>query len=173
MAQSSHKRVYLDTSYLYEIVKKRFTQKSDDVSRVVEQSIYNARGKYQIVIPQIAVGEVFAKLPKLIENQREPINALSKLWMSIEELLGEDFNGLLPITYEGLAILKDIKDYDYRIEPTDIVIIAQAASDPQSEYLLTLDRYILSSKWLRNFVDELSEKRKREISLKFQQSLPV
>ncbi len=167
-----HKRVYLDTSYLYELVMKRHTQKSDDVARVVEKSIYNAQNyHYQIVIPQIAVGEVFATLPEDIVGQQELVSVLNVLWTTLEDLLGKDFNGLLPMTGEGIEILKCIKEYEDRLDPTDTIIIAQAASDPSSETLLTLDKAIINSTGLRKFVQELVKKGKRKTSLTFREHL--
>jgi hypothetical protein len=62
------KRVYLDTSYLIPTIKKRVTDKSDEKSSIVERSMYRARDKYKIIIPQIVVGELFAKLPELMKN---------------------------------------------------------------------------------------------------------
>jgi len=170
--ENSRKRVYLDTSYLYQIVMKRFTKKSDDFSRQVEQSIYNAeRQNYQIVIPQIAVGEIFAKLPKHIKGQQDLINMLNSLWTSLEKLLNKEFSGLLPIMYKGIDIVQRIKEYENRLEPTDIVIIAQAASDPCSDALLTLDKKITESKGLREFINELMNDGERTAPLRFLECL--
>jgi rRNA-processing protein FCF1 len=62
------KRVYLDTSYLIPIIKKRVTDKSDEKSSIVERSMYRARDKYKIIIPQIVVGELFGEASRVDEK---------------------------------------------------------------------------------------------------------
>jgi len=92
---------------------------------------------------------------------------LNSLWTSLEKLLNKEFSGLLPIKYKGIDILQRIKEYENRLEPTDIVIIAQAASDPCSDALLTLDRKITESKGLRKFIKELMNDGERTAPLRF------
>ena len=170
--ESRKERVYLDTSYLYKLIEKRVTQKGDEVSQDVQDSIAQAKKYYQIVIPQIVVGEFFAKFSKLIENQQNPIDSLNKFLGTLEEILGSNFNGLLPITRDAIIVLKDIMEYyDDRIDPTDMVIIAQAATDQFSKILLTLDTKILLSKGLRDFVEELQKNGKRTTPLEFKDTL--
>ncbi len=156
--ESRKERVYLDTSYLLELIKKRVTQKGGDAIPDVQRSITRAKKNYQIVIPQIVVGEFFAKLPGRIDYQQNQLDFLNKFLDTLHEILGSNFDGLLPITYHALIVLKDIMNYDNRIDPTDMVIIAQAATDQFSKILLTLDSKILSSKGLRDFVEELQKK---------------
>ncbi len=170
--ESRKERVYLDTSYLLELIKKRVTQKGGDAIPDVQRSITRAKKNYQIVIPQIVVGEFFAKLPERIEYQQNQLDFLNKFLDTLHEILGSNFDGLLPITRDAIIVLKDMMEYyDDRIEPTDMVIIAQAATDQFSKILLTLDSKILFSKGLRDFVEELQKNGKRTTPLEFRNAL--
>jgi hypothetical protein len=149
------KRVYLDTSYLIPIIKKRVTDKSDEKSK---RSMYRARDKYKIIIPQIVVGELFAKLPELMKNltdeahEHKVAKVVSTLIGVLEDYTDEEFIGLMPINREAIDISLKIIEYENRIDPTDSLLVAQAAADPHSEYLLTFDKKILESKGIRTFI---------------------
>jgi hypothetical protein len=157
------KRVYLDTSYLIPIIKKRVTDKSDEKSSIVERSMYRARDKYKIIIPQIVVGELFAKLPELMKNltdeahEHKVAKLVSSLIGVFEDYTGEEFIGLMPINREAIDISLKIVEYENRIDPTDSLLVAQAAADPHSEYLPTFDKKILESKGIRTFIKKLMD----------------
>jgi predicted nucleic acid-binding protein len=157
------KRIYLDTSYLIPIIKKRVTGKSDDESSIVERSMYRARDKYKIIIPQIVVGEIFAKLPELMKNltdeahQLKVAKVVSSLIGVLEDYTGEEFIGLIPINREAIDISLKIVEYENRIkDPTDSLLVALAAVDQHSKYLLTFDD-ILLSKGINNFIKKLMD----------------
>jgi hypothetical protein len=172
------KRVYLDTSYLIPIIKKRVTDKSDEKSSIVERSMYRARDKYKIIIPQIVVGELFAKLPELMKNltdeahQLEVAKLVSSLIGVLEDYTGEEFIGLIPINRGAIDISLRIVEYESRItDPTDSLLVAQAVADPHSEYLLTFDRDILQSNGIRTFIKNLVDDGVRSYELKITDEL--
>jgi hypothetical protein len=157
------KRVYLDTSYLIPIINKRVTGKSDVESSIAERSVYRAQKRYQIIIPQIVVGELFAKLPELMKNLTDEAHHLkvakvvSSLIGVLEDYTGEEFIGLIPINREAIDISLKIVEYENRItDPTDSLLVAQAAADPHSKYLLTFDDKILSE-GIRDFIKKLMD----------------
>ena len=171
------KRVYLDTSYLIPIIKKRVTDKSDEKSSIVERSMYRAREKYKIIIPQIVVGELFAKLPELMKNltdeahEHKVAKLVSSLIGVFEDYTGEEFIGLMPINREAIDISLKIVEYEDRIDFTDVLLVAQAAVDPQSEYLLTFDGGILKSTGISTFINKLVDDGVRSYELKITDEL--
>jgi len=171
------RRIYLDTSYLIPIIKKRVTDKSDDESSVAERSMYRARDNYKIIIPQIVVGELFAKLPELMKNLTDEAHEhnVAKLVSSLigvfEDYTGEEFIGLMPINREAIDISLKIVEYEDRIDFTDVLLVAQAAVDPQSEYLLTFDGGILKSTGISTFINKLVDDGVRSYELKITDEL--
>jgi hypothetical protein len=171
------KRIYLDTSYLIPIIKKRVTDKSNDESSIVERSMYRAKDNYKIIIPQIVVGELFAKIPELMKNltdeahQLKVAKVVSSLIGVFEDYTGEEFIGLIPINREAIDMSLKIIEYEDRIDFTDILLVAQAAVDPQSEYLLTFEGKILESTGIRTFINKLVDDGVRSLELKIQDEL--
>jgi predicted nucleic acid-binding protein len=171
------KRIYLDTSYLIPIIKKRVTGESDEKSSIVERSMYRARDNYKIIIPQIVVGELFAKIPELMKNltdeahQLKVAKVVSSMIGVFEDYTGEEFIGLIPINREAIDISLKIVEYENRIkDPTDFLLVALAAVDQHSEYLLTFDD-ILLSKGINNFIKKLMYDGVRSNDLKIQDEL--
>jgi hypothetical protein len=76
---------------------------------------------------------------------------VSSLIGVFEDYTGEEFIGLMPINREAIDISLKIVEYENRIDPTDSLLVAQAAADPHSEYLLTFDDKILQSEGIRDF----------------------
>jgi len=162
---------------LIPIIKKRVTGESDEKSSIVERSMYRARDKYKIIIPQIVVGELFAKLPELMKNLTDEAHQLkvAKLVSSLigvfEDYTGEEFIGLMPINREAIDISLKIVEYEDRIDFTDVLLVAQAAVDPQSEYLLTFDGGILKSTGISTFINKLVDDGVRSYELKITDEL--
>jgi hypothetical protein len=175
--KTSQKGVYLDTSYLIPIINKRVTGKSDEESSIAERSAYRARDKYKIIIPRIVVGELFAKLPELIKNltdeahEHKVAKLVSSLIGVFEDYTDGEFIGLIPINREAIDISLKIVEYENRIDPTDSLLVAQAAADPHSEYLLTFDKKILESKGIRTFIKKLMDDGVRGNKLKITDEL--
>ncbi len=159
------------------IIKKRVTDKSDEKSSIVERSMYRARDKYKIIIPQIVVGELFAKLPELMKNltdeahEHKVAKLVSSLIGVFEDYTGEEFIGLMPINREAIDISLKIVEYEDRIDFTDVLLVAQAAVDPQSEYLLTFDGGILKSTGISTFINKLVDDGVRSYELKITDEL--
>jgi hypothetical protein len=124
--------------------------------------MYRARDKYKIIIPQIVVGELFAKIPELMKNltdeahQLKVAKVVSSMIGVLEDYTGEEFIGLMPINREAIDISLKIVEYENRIDPTDSLLVAQAAADPHSKYLLTFDDKILSE-GIRDFIKKLMD----------------
>jgi hypothetical protein len=74
----------------------------------------------------------------------------------LEDYTGEEFIGLMPINREAIDISLKIVKYENRIDPTDSLLVAQAAADPYSKYLLTFDDKILSE-GIRDFIKKLMD----------------
>ncbi|MGI0027085.1 MAG: PIN domain-containing protein [Nitrosopumilaceae archaeon] len=153
-------RVYLDTWYLTSLVATKSSERADAKS-LLSKMKYG----YEIVVPQVALGEVFAVIVKKYTDPNEINNKLSKLCDDLFSVVNPK-TCLSPISNEVLNCAVELQKKDDQIKNTDLMIIAHALTDPRSSRLLTSDRKMLDSSAIPEMELRLRTEGKREIELR-------
>ena len=113
--------MYIDTYYLLEMVLK------GDKKHDAEKILYKARkGSFELVVPQIVLGEAVSKILKRGKDARR---LMGRLVDTIEKY-GIDVNVCLaPVAKSAFEIMEEVRRRDPRLDGTDLAILAHALAD--------------------------------------------
>jgi len=145
-------RIYLDTWLLRALISDKAQERSEanhEISKLRSQS-------FESVIPQIVLGETVSTIMRDFSDPNDIHNKLAKLYDSIRPILNPR-TCLPPPTKEAYKIAEELKNADGNLRDTDLLIVAQALIDPESERLLTPDKDLLDSEVIREKEKEMRE----------------
>ena len=154
--------IYLDTWLLRGLVSENAAEKADANHHMnkLRSNVFN------ISVPQIALGEVFAVIMR--DFRSDPIVAYTKLKKLFDDLMGIlDVDACLPPpTVKSLQYARELKEGDNNLRETDLLIVAQALADPDSQRLLTPDKDLLDSRIIKEKEKQLRFSGERNVLLK-------
>jgi len=154
-------RVYVDTWLLRGLVSKKKHERMDakrEISRLESNS-------FDVVIPQIVIGETVSVLMRDFPDPSEAKNRLVKLYDSIKKIL-DPSSCLPPISMLILEKARELKSGDGNLKDTDAIIVSHTLLDPNSQRLLTADTDLLNSEFIKQMENEMRASRIRRKRLK-------
>ncbi len=162
--------IYIDTHLLINLVEDKAQERT--ISRNILNSIKSSQKR--ILIPQIVIGETISILFK--KNQYD----YNQIRIKTQKTIGNMYNttnmsnyapALKFDTCEHVSEIRRYIDENDNGKPrnlleyhTDMFIVAQAISDPDSEFLITSDRNLLLCKGIPIYVEKLFNEGKRNES---------
>ena len=150
-------RVHLDTYYLLEIVFK------GDKKQDAEKILYKAsKGSFEIVVPQIVLGEAVSKILKRGKDARR---LMDRLIDTIEKYEIDAGACLVPVSKSAFGIMEELRRRDQRLDGTDIAILAHALADPDAKVFLTIDTNMTANPAIDGYEVELRNDGRRNIEL--------
>ena len=150
-------RVHLDTYYLLEIVLK------GDKKQDAEKILYKAsKGSFEIVVPQIVLGEAVSKILKRGKDARR---LMDRLVDTIEKYEIDAGACLVPVSKSAFGIMEELRRRDQRLDGTDIAILAHALADPDAKVFLTIDTNMTANPAIDGYEVELRNDGRRNIEL--------
>ena len=155
-------KVYLDTWVVRGLVAKKRAEQNE-VERMVRRLRYNV---FEVVIPQIALGEAFAVIVRDYDETREADRALCKIRKELSFLPLSAKKGMPPLTLEIVQKAQELQEADTYLQDTDAIIAAQALLDPTSQRLLTHDKSLLRSSAIVNMEEKMRENGERSEELR-------
>lgn len=134
--------IYVDTFYFQSFL---LAKTELEISAKDEfNSVWSKSGKhngFKLVIPFVVIGEAINNLKKKNAYQREEV----LINLGLAKIMTDDHIDFKPATHDVLDLAKRIREKDDRIDPTDLMIVAQSLCDPESLLLLTNDEKIITS----------------------------
>lgn len=150
-------RVYPDTYYLLEIVLKGH-RKQD-----AEKILYKAsKGSFEIVVPQIVLGEAVSKILKRGKDARR---LMDRLVDTIEKYEIDAGACLAPVSKSAFEIMEEVRRRDQRLDGTDIAILAHALADPDAKVFLTIDTNMTANPAIDGYEVDLRNDGRRNVKL--------
>ena len=150
-------RVHLDTYYLLEIVFK------GDKKQDAEKILYKAsKGSFEIVVPQIVLGEAVSKILKRGKDARRLMDRLIDTIEKYEINVGAC---LVPVSKNAFGIMEEVRRRDQRLDGTDIAILAHALADPDAKFFLTIDVDMIDNLAIDGYETELRNDGRRNVKL--------
>lgn len=125
---------------------------------------------YEVVVPQVALGEVFAIVMKNNEARSDVEKRLVDLCDDLYKVANPK-TCFPPPTTEIFQCTRDLTMQDSAIKNMDALITAHALTDPKSTRLITGDKSLLDSTVVRKIESELRESGKREVELRITDGL--
>ena len=150
-------RVYIDTYYLLEIVLK------GDNKHDADSILYKAsKGSFEIVVPQIVLGEAVSKILKRGKDAR---HLMDRLVGTIEKYGIDVDRCLVPVAKSAFEIMEEMRRRDQRLDGTDIAILAHALADPDAKFFLTIDTDMTANPAIERYEMELRNDGRRNVKL--------
>ncbi len=154
------KRVYLDTN----IIVKRILK--DDTSRDFDQEWYNLIKHYDIIIPQMIVGETLTIILARSKDKNTDVKAFTDL---LQNEIKMDTN-LPSLNGNILNTALSIKRKEDYIDYCDAVLVAHAMNDGNNCWVYTNDTNVQHSEHVFNMCREL--KKDKGIQVNIIQGIP-
>jgi predicted nucleic acid-binding protein len=148
-------RIYLDTWLLRGLVSNKPSESS-----YCRSLVSKLKNGYDVVVPQIVLGEVFAVI---VRDNQDP----NKVYLKLKELCNELYNitkpneCLPPPTEDIINCMQRLRAREANVRDTDLMVVAHALIDPESERLLTEDKNILNSSEIQTMESQLRAEEKR------------
>ena len=158
-------RVYFDTWLLAGLVAKKSSERSD-----MKAMLSKMTHGYEVVVPQVALGEVFAIVMKKNENKADVQKRLVDLCDDLYKVANPK-TGFPPPTTEIFQFARDLTAGDSQIKNMDALIASHALTDPKSTRLITADKNLLNSTAVRKIESDLRDDGKREVELRIADGL--
>ena len=153
-------RAYLDTYYLLEVVFE------GEHKRHVEHLLSQiSNSSFEIFIPQIVVGEAVSQMYEKCGGRTRPDRLLERFASMMEKYGWGDAN-MLPPPNKSFRIATELLRVDDRLAGADVVILAQALTDPDSKFLFTPDETLVENENICNYERRLRQNGKRNTKLK-------
>jgi predicted nucleic acid-binding protein len=153
-------RVYFDTWYLAGLVASKSTERSD-----MKHMLSQMKHGFEVVIPHVALGEVFAIILKKNKKRADAEKRLIELCDDLNSVMNVE-SCMPPPSIEVFEYVEKIRNVDSEIKDMDLLITAHAMADPYSTRLLTGDKILLNSNALRTMESELRENNTRKVELR-------
>ncbi len=150
-------RVYLDTYYLLEIVLKG--HKKHDAEKILYKA---SKGSFEIVVPQIVLGEAVSKI---LKRGRDARPLMDRLVGTIEKYGIDVDRCLVPVAKSAFEIMEEVRGRDQRLDGTDIAILAHALADPDAKVFLTIDCDMTDNPAIGEYERKLRSEGRRNVKL--------
>ena len=151
-------RVYPDTYYLLEIVFKG--HKKHDAEKILYKA---SKGSFEIVVPQIVLGETVSKILKRGQDARR---LMDRLVDTIEKYEIDAGACLVPVSKSAFEIMEEVRRRDQYLDGTDIAILAHALADPDANVFLTIDKDMADNPAIGKYERKLRSEGRRNVKLK-------
>ena len=154
------KKVYLDTNVIIHRILK------DDLSQDYDQIWYDLKKYYDIIIPQMIIGETLTIILTRSKDKDKDVKVFTDL------LTNEiKFETNLPSLNENvLRTALDIKRKEEYIDYCDAILVAHAMNDGNDCWVYTNDKNVQDSQHVFDMLREL--KKDKDIHIKIVQEIP-
>lgn len=130
------------------------------------------RHRYNVVVPQIILGEILAVILGKYNSYREHEARLVMLLKAIYDSGANIKGGLIVFDpWKMREIVKDLTEIDPRLKRTDLIVLALALADPNSVRLFTKDSVILRSEGIIEYERMMRDRGHRNVRLKITHTL--
>lgn len=120
-----------------------------------------SKGSFEIVVPQIVLGEAVSKILKRGKGARRLMDRL----VGTIEKYGIDIDRcLVPVSKSTFEIM-EMRRRDQRLDGTDIAILAHALADPDAKFFLTIDVDMMDNPAIDGYEIELRDEGRRNVKL--------
>lgn len=152
-------RTYIDSYYLLELILDG--KEKSDVEHLLSQT---SNPSFNVLIPQVVLGEVTAKIMK--DEQRRIEHKLNKMADVIQKYRIDTNMCLTPPSKAAFEIMVKLQEIDKCLDSTDTMILAQVLADPHSKFFLTHDSKLLKNNKIKEYEKTLrSECRKERLKI--------
>lgn len=157
-------RVYLDSYYLVELVKEG-GEASDVRSLLYRLADSNA---FNVFVSQVALGEVFTVICRDCEPGGPCPRDMAAKLVDVMERNRIGWECAVPVGGDAFGIMRDLRDADEMLDPTDTMIVSHALADRHSKFFFTNDGSLLGNREIIKLEKRLREDGMRETDLKIQ-----
>ncbi len=158
-------RIYLDTSLLLKAILEKSLPAQDARSTLRRVESHG----YEVIIPQIVVGEAFSKV--ISRSERDEVsNNVQKLVDSIQNLT-DPTTRIPPINEEIYELAVELKSVENQIDLCDALIISHVLCDGKAHCLLTTEPTVLDSFGIDSFSSKLVSSGRRTTKLEITDSI--
>ena len=154
-------KVFVDNHLLRGMLSTKSLERQDALHQF-NQLNHNT---YEVVISQIALGELVSVTMRDFNEPAELANKLGKLYEHISDVLDVSIC-LPPPNKKSIEIAIELKTGDNNLDMTDLLIVAQALADKDSQRFLTRDKKLLDSEIIKKKEEELRNNNERNQKLK-------
>lgn len=156
-------RVYLDTYFLNALISKKQSEKTE--ARDEFKRLQSNPGSFDVVIPQIVLGEAFSTILRDYGNDGDILDMLNELCKYLKETVDVE-TCLQSLTVKTLEKARMLMDNDEFLKDTDAIIMAQVLLDPKSQRLLTHDSVLMKSRTIKDEEKRMRASGQRELELR-------
>lgn len=157
-------RVYLDSYYLVELVKEG-GEASDVRSLLYRLANSNA---FKVFVSQVALGEVFTVICRDCETSGSCPRDMAAKLADVMERNRIGWECAVPVEGDAFGIMRDLREADEMLDPTDTMIVSHALADRHSKFFFTNDGSLLGNREIIKLEKRLRDDGMRETDLKIQ-----
>ncbi|MDE0267216.1 MAG: PIN domain-containing protein [Thaumarchaeota archaeon] len=157
-------RAYVDTHYFLSLIFE-----DDDASDVKRLFYKLQNGSYRILVPQLVLGEITAKI--LGKSQSDELPDRLQKYHSLFSVYHIDHSCLPGVDRRVSQHMSNLENIDDWLDPNDTLILSQVLADPNSKFFFTVDTKILYNPKILDYEYELRKDGDRTTKLKITESL--
>ena len=149
-------RAYVDSYYLLEIVLGG--KRKEGARRLLDVL---SKDKFVAIVPQTVVGETVSVLLRR-DTAHDDVDRLVRVVKKYVDVK----NHLSPASKNAFGIMAEVQKREPRLDGTDITILSQVLSDPDSKIFFTPDRHMLNNPTIKTYEKELRDDGRRKEKLR-------
>lgn len=163
--QTNTQNIYIDTHFFQSYLWKKGDEK-ENAKDILFQIKSNRNPDIKVKIPFIVVGELINNLKREIPGQDRKAEIMREFFELLDDLKAD----IIPpnkCSYDKAKSLTARDVYLAERAPTDTFIASCALCDPDSAFLLTVDKLLLESYHLKKLEKDMraKEERKRHLQI--------